>query len=568
MAIFTFKIGGRAGAGITSAGLIFSKVAARSGYYIFDYLEYPSLIRGGHNVMQTTVSDKPIAATSLTTDFLVALNQETVDRHIFELSSDSWLLYDNKEKIKIASLPSGAVAIGLPLRNLSLQSSAGITMVNTVALGASLCLLGGDLKILQDLLSEQFAKKGTKVQQTNREAAAAGFKYVQDNFSQHIRPRLTKRRKVEPQIVINGNEAVALGSIAAGLQFAAIYPMTPTAHILEVLAPLQQEFNFIYKQPEDEIAAINMAIGASFAGARSMTATSGGGFSLMTEGFGLAGITETPVVIVVGQRAGPATGLPTWTEQGDLRFILQAHQGDFPRLVLAPGDMTETFQMTMQAFNLADKYQTPVVVLIDKHICESHQSVPPFSYNKYKVDRGKFTLQKTLDYERYALSADGISQRRPAGSGSHVIANSDEHTTFGYSSEDSQNRRQQMEKRMQKLVTCAQNDLPAPALYGPAKAELTIVSWGSTKGAILAALQKLPQVNFLHLTWLNPFPTEAVAKILKNAKQVLNIENNYTGQLRGLIAEKTGFMIEHQLLKYDGRPFYPEEIIIKSKELL
>ncbi|MFA5154925.1 MAG: 2-oxoacid:acceptor oxidoreductase subunit alpha [Patescibacteria group bacterium] len=568
MTAFTFKIGGRAGAGITSAGLTFAKVATRSGYHIFDYLEYPSLIRGGHNVMQTTVADEPIGATSSATDFLVALNQETVDRHITELSPDGILLYDADEKITVGQLPAGAAALGLPLHSLSKRSSASIAAINTVALGATLYLLGGELKILQDLLSDQFAKKGQKVQQNNIDAAAIGFEYAQDNFAAHVAPRLSKRKKSAPQIVINGNEAAALGSIAAGLQFAAIYPMTPTSQILEVLAPLQEEFGFIYKQPEDEIAAINMAIGASFAGARSMTATSGGGFCLMTEGFGLAGMTETPVVIIVGQRPGPATGLPTWTEQGDLRFVLHAHQGDFPRLVLAPGDVTETFELTRQAFNLADKYQTPVIVLLDKQVCESHQSVPLFSDDKYKIDRGKFTIKANGNYERYALSPDGISRRVPAGSGVHVIANSDEHDSFGYSNEEAAIRHQQVEKRMQKLATCEREDLPAPQLYGPAEADLTIVAWGSNKGAILAALAEHPRVNFLHLTWLNPFPTEAVAKILKGAKRVLNIENNYSGQLAGLIAEKTGLMIEHQLLKYDGRPFYPAEISNKIKELL
>jgi len=568
MKVFTFKIGGPAGTGITSAGLMFSKIAARSGYHVFDYMEYPSIIRGGHNVMQTSVSDEPIATQLQSTDFLVALNQETVDRHVGELTTTGIMLYDTDEKIVIKTMPIGATALGLPLHMLARSNTGSIIVINTIALGVSLYLLGGDLKYLQDLLDEQFAKKGEKVLQQNLDAASAGFKYAQDNFSQYVISRLTKRKKTLPALVINGNEAVALGAIAAGLQFASIYPMTPTSSILQILAPLQQEFGFIYKQPEDEISAINMAIGASFAGARAMTATSGGGFCLMSEGFGLAGMTETPIVIIIGQRPGPATGLPTWTEQGDLRFVLHAHQGDFPRLILAPGDVTEAFHLTMQAFNLADKYQTPVVILVDKQICENHESVSPFNYAKYRIDRGKFTTKKIANYKRYSLSADGISLRAPAGSGNHVIANSDEHTVFGYSSEESSVRQAQMEKRMQKLITCEQKDMPAPILYGPAKADLTIVSWGSNKGAILAALKECSRVNFLHLTWLNPFPTAMVTKILRQAKKVLNIEANYTGQLGGLITEKTGLVLEHNFLKYDGRPFYPEEIITKIKELL
>ena len=311
-----------------------------------------------------------------------------------------------------------------------------------------------------------------------------------------------------------------------------------------------------------------MAIGASFTGARSMTATAGGGFCLMTEGFGLAGMTETPVVIVVGQRGGPATGLPTWTEQGDIQFVLHAHQSEFPRLVLAPGDVEEVFHQTMLAFNLAEKYQTPVVVLVDKHLCESHESVSPFDYRAYRVNRGKVITKKLKKYEHYALSKDGISPRAFAGSGTYVVANSDEHTTAGYSNEEAEVRREQMQKRMQKLSTCAKEDMPKPKVYGPERADVSIVSWGSNKGAILEAMKNFPNVNFLHLTWMNPFPVAFVASFLKKAKTLLNIEGNFSGQVGALITEKTGFKIEHNFLKYDGRPFFPEEIAAEIKKLL
>lgn len=367
--------------------------------------------------------------------------------------------------------------------------------------------------------------------------------------------------------MITGNESIAFGAVAAGLQFAAIYPMTPISNILHTLAPLQEEYGFIYKQPEDEISAVNMAIGASFAGARSMTASSGGGFSLMTEGLGLAGITETALVVVEGMRGGPSTGLPTWTEQGDLKFVLNAHHSEFPVIVLAPGDAEEAFQMTMQAFNLAEKYQTPVIVLVDKHICECQQSFPPYDYKKFQIDRGKFTTELIPNYERYALSPDGISLRAPAGTGNYFIANSDEHELVGYSTESAKGRVEQMDKRMAKLKTCANNDLPEPKLYGPAEAKLTVVGWGSTKGVILEALKELPEVNFLHLTWMNPFPTEKVADILNKAERLVMVEGNFSGQLAGLIAEKTCIHIEDKILKYDGRPFFAEEIIsaLKSK---
>lgn len=565
---FTFKIGGEAGTGIMSAGLMFSKIAARSGYYTFDYSEYPSIIRGGHNVMQITVESKPTAAQFETADFLVALDQETIDRHLREIPEKGILLYDSDQKVSVSKTFKKINVIAMPLSAIASQTGGNIIMRNTVAIGAALYLLGGELKHFKNLLSEEFAKKEKRVLERNHAVAQAGFDYAAKNFKQHAKAIIPQRKKTEPSIVINGNEACALGAIAAGMQFAAIYPMTPISNILSVLAPLQGEFGFIYKQPEDEISAINMAIGASFAGARSMVATSGGGFCLMTEGFGLAGMTETSLVIIEGQRPGPATGLPTWTGQGDARFILHAHQGDFPRIVLAPGNIEEVFHLTMQAFNLADKYQTPVVVLIDKHLCESHQSIAPFDYKSYEVDRGKFTTKKIADYARYALSKDGISLRAPAGWGNHVVANSDEHNINGYSTEESKERKEQMEKRMQKLITCEKEDMPKPTLYGPENADLTIVSWGSNKGAILSAIKEFPNVNFLQLAWLNPFPTVQVSKILKQAKKVLNIECNYVSQVGGLIAEKTGIILENNFLKYDGRPFYPEEISAKIKEIL
>ena len=389
-----------------------------------------------------------------------------------------------------------------------------------------------------------------------------------ENYLEKVQDILPVKNKVNKQIVISGNEAIALGAISAGLQFASIYPMTPISNILHVLAPLQEKYNFIYKQPEDEISAITMAIGASFAGARAMTASAGGGFCLMTEGYGLAAITETPLVIIEGMRGGPATGLPTWTEQGDLRFVLHAHQGEFPRIVLAAGDAEEAYHLTMQAFNLADKYQTPIIIVVDKQICESGFSNAPFNIENYKLSRGKFTTKKQSNYKRYELSKDGISLRSVPGSGNQIVANSDEHNELGYSNDEAKNRIDQMNKRMQKLATCAKEDMPAPKLFGPKNADLTIVSWGSNKGAILEALNNFNNVNFLHLAWISPFPTEAVKKVLSKAKRVLNIECNSTAQMAGLIKEKTGIEIKNNLLKYNGRPFFPEEIIAKIKKIL
>lgn len=544
-----------------SVGLLFSKFATRAGHHIFDYIEYPSIIRGGHNVMQTTVANFPVRSPLQTTDFLVALNQETIDLHQHELTAGAGVVFDAEKKIDIKKIKQKINAFPVPFNRLAVEVGGLEVMRNTVVLGAIVALLGGDAEDLKELVAEQFANKSETIIAKNKACCQAGYDYVQEHYQDQIIEIIDPEQQKSPQIVVTANEAVALGALAAGLQFASIYPMTPTSNILHILAPLQPRYGFIYLQPEDEISAIHQALGAAWAGARAMVATSGGGFCLMTEAYGLAGMTETPLVIIEGMRGGPATGLPTWTAQGDLRFVLHAHQGDFPRIVLAPGDAEEAFHLTMQAFNLAEKYQTPVVVLLDKHLCESHQSFSPFVYPDFSVDRGKMVWEQQENYCRYALTDDGISPRTVPGVGNHLLANSDEHDEFGYSNEDSQNRQQQMDKRMRKLEICAENDLPEPTLYGPAAAEITLVSWGSNKGAILDAIAGRERVNFLHLNWLSPFPVAAVRRVLEKAKLIVNLEANYSAQLAGLIKEQTGIASQHNFLKYDGRPFYPEEIV-------
>ena len=565
--VFTFKIGGEAGYGIMSAGLTFSKIACRSGYYVFDYTEYPSIIRGGHNVMQTTFSKEVVRSQSRQTNFLVALNQNTVDLHKGELIDGAGLLYDAEQGIDIKGVPKNVQLFNVPINRLAREVGGSEIMRNTAALGATMGLLGGELSHLRDLITAEFGAKKPEVVEKNHATGQAGYDFVVKNYQAKIKPVLPPTGQAKKLLVISGNEAAALGAIAAGMQFASIYPMTPTSGILHALAPLQEQFGFIYKQPEDEIAAINMAIGASYAGARAMTATSGGGFCLMTEGYGLAGITETPLVIVEGMRGSPSTGLPTWTEQGDLKFVLHAHQGEFPKIILAAGDVEEVFELIGKAFNLADIYQTPVVLLVDKHICESHQSVPPFAWADYQVERGQLLSGQVDNYARYEITPDGISPRALPGQGNHFVANSDEHDTTGYSNEEAEVRQAQMDKRMKKLETCAQADMEAPKLYGPKEAEITLVSWGSNKGAILDALKNFSNVNFLHITWISPFPTAAVRKVLKKAKHIINLECNYSGQMAALIREKTGLEIKDNLLKYDGRPIYPEEIVEKIKSI-
>ena len=564
---FSFKIGGEAGYGIMSVGITFSKIASRSGYYVFDYAEYPSIVRGGHNVMQTTFSDKPTRSQLAHTDLLVALNQETIDLHKNELRDGSGVVFDNETDMNLADVPDGVSKFGVPINKIARDVGGSEIMRNTAALGAVMALLGGKMQHLKDLIAEEFSDKKPEITEKNHLVCQAGYDYALGHYKNEIKNVLSQRPNKLEQIVVNGNEAIGLGAIAAGMQFAAIYPMTPVSGVLHTLAPLQEKFNFIYKQPEDEISAINMAIGASFAGARAMTGTSGGGFCLMSEAYGLAGLTETPLVIIEGMRGGPATGLPTWTEQGDLRFVLHAHQGDFPRIVLAAGDVEEAYYTTMKAFNIAEKYQTPVILLVDKQICESHLGVKPFEFKDYKINRGKMVWEKQNDYKRYELTHDGVSPRSIPGVGNHFVANSDEHNEYGYSNEEAENRTEQMKKRMTKLETCAELDMEKPKLYGPPKARITIVSWGSNKGAILDAMEEFDDVNFLHINWISPFPALEVKKILCSANFVLNVECNYTAQMAGLIKEKTGVEVSDNLLKFNGRPFFSEEIIDKIKNI-
>jgi len=365
--------------------------------------------------------------------------------------------------------------------------------------------------------------------------------------------------------------------------------MTPINALLTYLATYEKEAGIVLCQPEDEIAGINMALGASFAGVRSMVATSGGGFALMNESLSLAGITEIPVVVIFGQRAGPATGIPTWTAQEDLLYALTAAHGEYPRILLSPGDIEECFYQTSQAFNLAEIYQTPVVVLVDKFVCEAHKSIPPFDLGRVKIERGKLRMSNAKCprprqgraeggqmsnsiFPRYKVTEDGISPRAFPGKSVIVKANSDEHDEGGLSDESIKNRNAQVEKRMRKL-TRLNEKIPAPNLYGPKEADLTLISWGSTKGPILEVLSTINyqlstiKINFLHLNCLSPFPAEAVSDILKKTQRTLLIENNYQGQLGAWIRARTGIEIKNKLLKYDGRQFYPEEIIKKIKKL-
>lgn len=564
----TIKIGGEAGFGIKIAGATLGKVFSRMGYDISDYTEYPSLIRGGHNTFEITIGtnvfyhQRPI-------DLLVALNQKTVDSHISEMATGSGIIFD-PAKVKVEAKDIHPYAV--PLSEIIKQIGGSDLMKNTVALGAVLAVLGAELGGLLEIIRQAFTKKSEAVVASNLKAGQGGYDFIKKNFKEKF-PKTVEKLPPKEQIYLTGNEAVGMGAIAAGCKLFAAYPMTPATSVLEFMAKQGTKTGIVVRQTEDEISALNVAIGAGFTGVRSMVCTSGGGFSLMVEALGLAGITETPVVIFEAQRPGPATGLPTWTEQGDLRFLLHAAQSEFPRMIIAPGDASECFYHTAQAFNFAEKYQMPVFVVSDKDLAESGRTISKFDTARVKIDRGQITDEAQLasgSFLRYKITESGVSSRSlPGAAGGEYDANSDEHDEYGLSSDDSLNRVNQMDKRMRKLAV-ALNEVPDPILYGLKNADLTIVSWGSTKGTILQALEELKDqsVNFLHFIYVWPFPTPNSKKMLTQAKKLMVIENNATGQLDSLIKEFVGRIPEIRCLKYDGRPFWPNEIVDEIKKVM
>ncbi len=573
----TWKIGGEAGYGIMVTGLTMSKVFSRSGYNVFDYPEYPSLIRGGHNSHQIRASVNKVNSPLKNIDVLVALNQDTVDMHFSELNAGGILIYDEdlvKEPLRTDD-SRNVKSNKIPFEKIAIDVAGNKLMRNTVAIGASLPIFGLPLERLMDMLSEAFAGKAREIVDSNIRAAEAGFKAMNQLLGEDIPFAIVNSGKPK-KMIMTGNEAIALGAIRAGCKFYAAYPMTPSSPILHFMAANDQRFGMVVKHTEDEIAAINMAIGAATAGVRSMVATSGGGFSLMVEGLGLAGMTETPVVIVEGQRGAPSTGLPTWTEQGDLRFVIGASQGDFLRVILAPGDVSQCFYLSAAAFNIADKLQTPVIIMSDKHVAESHSTVDDIDPGRVKVDRGELLSESDerlgAGFKRYEITKSGISTRSlPSYEGGLYFANSDEHDERGFSIEDSPTRVAMMDKRLQKFST-ALSITPKPLWHGPREPDIVLIGWGSTRGAILDSILELKKdgidAAYLQVLTLCPLHADEIKDMVSRCKNIACIENNKTGHLKGLIAEKCGINIENFLPKYDGRPFFPEEIIKWAKEVL
>jgi len=579
---FSFLIGGEAGAGITRSGSLFAKACMRGGLNVFGTNDYQSLIRGGHNFYLGRAEAEEVHSQADELCFLIALNAETIKLHKDELVASGGILYDEgdatltAEKLGRADLKLFPV----PLKKIvidELKEPHNLIMRNTVALGAAVAVTDYDLALLEEVMRDTFKPD---VADSNVKAAQTGYRYVKERFKTDFEYQLRKTdRAGKRQIYLSGNEAVGLGAVRAGCKFYASYPMTPTTGLLHFMTSNERNFGMIALQPEGEIAAINMIAGAAFAGARAMAATSGGGFCLMSEGLGMAGATETPVVVMVGQRPGPSTGLPTYSAQGDLRFVLHASQGDFPRVVIAPGDIEECFYETIRAFNWADKYQLPVILLTDKYLVEGEASVEPFDMNRVKIERGDLASGQDVgaeEYRKHRFTESGVSPRvLPGTRGVVVRTTADEHDEFGFTSEDPEMTTQMVDKRMRKLEYLAEEldrTVDSVKLYGPEKAEATIVSWGGTKGPIREAMKLLASdgiaVNYLQVIYMLPFPTAKVEKVLAGAKKTVVVEHNKTSQLSGLIREHTLHEVDHRILKYDGRPFNPGFLAGKIREVL
>ncbi|MFA5064881.1 MAG: 2-oxoacid:acceptor oxidoreductase subunit alpha [Dehalococcoidia bacterium] len=555
-------IGGEAGQGVQSIGLILSKVFTRGGYHVFTDQDYESRIRGGHSFCRVRIKDTQVQAISESVDLLVALNRESVDLHEKEVVSTGLIIAEND---KYAGGDNKKIFV-LPMSELAKNKAGNPLTANSVALGALMAITGYELELLQNVFKDHF--KDNHVLQQNITAAVEGYTYTKNNVKSSFHHQVHAREDTH-KIVMDGNEAVALGALAAGCKFVSAYPMTPSTPVIEYMASKENEMGLAVIQAEDEISAINMTIGAAFAGVRSMTATSGGGFCLMVEGFGLAGMTETPIVIAYGQRPGPAIGLPTRMEQGDLQFVLRASHGEFPRAVFAPGTIEEAFWLTVKAFNMAEKYQIPVVILYDHYLADSYNTVNRFDMTTVTIDRGLILASDELnsikDYKRHKITPNGVSPRAfPLAGEPLVVTDSDEHNEAGHMIEDAETRTLMMQKRMRKLFSLRQ-DIQPPKLYGPKNAGSTLIGWGSTFGPLKEAIDLLHHenisVNMVHYSEIWPFYKETMVDIMAHSQHTFTVENNFTGQFADLIAQETGNLVSGRIVKYDGRPFSPEYIV-------
>ncbi|TMG50287.1 MAG: 2-oxoacid:acceptor oxidoreductase subunit alpha [Chloroflexi bacterium] len=619
----TWMIGGPQGSGINASAEVFAKACSRAGLRVYANIEYHSNIMGKHSFYRVRVDDEDVRSYKDKADILVALDQETLTGdgdhrrwathygHLGEINEGGGVIFDSeigfdpatakRPDLRFYAVPfMEIIKKALEEVGKGEQARRYEVMKNTVGLGASLALCDYPFDLVAEVIRSQFKGKRSEVGELNVRAAKLAFEHVKQHENAKEFP-YTLKPGGEPKarILAKGYEIHAIAKLKAGCAFQTYYPISPATDESVYLERQQREYNLLVVQCEDEIASINMAVGAAHMGVRASTATSGPGFALMVEGIGFASITECPgPVLVMYQRGGPSTGMPTRQEQGDLQFALHPAQGEFPHVVIAPGDLRECYQDTFSAFNWAERYQMPVIVLSDKKLASVYTTIDKLELRWPDIDRGevftgtewtavdakgpndsgsqtghngngngKMDLANVKEYLRYAFAKDGISPRsRPGVTGGRHWITSDEHDPDGHITEGVEMRVAMMNKRMNKLKLL-QKAMPQEQqyfLHGPKDADLTVLAWGSTKGTILDALKALEaqgkKINFLQCRLMRPFPAEAVGAILRSAKRIVSIEENYSGQLAQLVQEQTGVMIDQRINKFDGRPFSEDEV--------
>jgi 2-oxoglutarate/2-oxoacid ferredoxin oxidoreductase subunit alpha len=573
------RAGGQAGDGIASIGETISRCFSRMGRHVFGLNAYQSVIRGGHVWFQARTSEGRPYSQGDQADILYALDKQTVAVHAPSLRRGGTIVYDpEKFAVPESDLPAGVKGLAVPTLEYARKYTSQSILQNAAGMGATAYLAGIPLDLLHEVLRDSFGKKAGEVVDWNLGASAAGYEFAGAHGAANDRA-ITKGGA--PKLLMTGNSAIALGAAAAGLKFLAQYPMTPASTVMHWLAAHSQSLGVVVKQAEDELAAIHMAIGASFGGVRSMTATSGGGFSLMVEALGMAGMTETPVVVVESQRSGPSTGLPTKTEQGDLNLMLGAGQGEFPRAILAPSNPAEAYRATIKAFELAEAWQTPILLASDLHLSENTMTVDREEVPTDIAVASLFAVEPNgHEYKRYQYTESGVSPRAiPGQPGLQFVAGSDEHDEKGHLVSDVKSgipiwvteRVRMMDKRMKKLHGIMADSEP-PAWEGPADADLTFVAWGSTIGAIRDAMEILAaqgkKTNLWHFPTVYPIDPDRVVADFAKTRRTLLVEANYSGQFGHLLRAETGVHLTERLLKYDGEPFYPHEIVARAVEVL
>lgn len=573
----SWKVGGQQGEGIESTGEIFSTALNRLGYYLYGYRHFSSRIKGGHTNNKIRVSTTQVRSVSDDLDILVAFDQETIDVNVHELRQGGIVIGDAKFKPALPESCTTATLYSVPFTEIATELGTSL-MKNMVAVGASSAVLHIDTDVFEEVVLEIFGRKGQQVVQKNMEAIKRGAEYIREQLGENLETMRLEPADGQKRMFMIGNDAIALGAVAGGARFMPAYPITPASEIMEYLIKKLPQFGGTVIQTEDEIAACTMAIGANYAGVRALTASAGPGLSLMMESIGLAGITEQPIVIIDTQRGGPSTGLPTKQEQSDLMAMIYGTHGEIPKIVMAPSTVEEAFYDTIEAFNLAEEYQCPVIMLTDLQLSLGKQSVNPLDYSRIQIRRGKLQedelpeLEAKEYYKRYEVTKDGVSPRVVPGmkNGIHHVTGV-EHDETGKPSESPINRNNQMDKRMRKLDNI-QFKTPIHLHSDEVDSDVLFVGFNSTRGAIEEAMERLEadglRVNHAHIRLIHPFPVDEILPYVNGAKKVIVVENNATGQLANILKMNVGNHHKVQsILKYDGNPFLPQEVYTKSKEM-